>query len=96
MGYARPETLPDTKRWIEKLIANDLFYAIADKATDKAVGVAAYIRTDPANGSLEIAHINFAPVLKRSRMGSEAIYLLIRHAFDELGYRRVTSDLTRG
>lgn len=88
MGYARPETLPDTRSWIEKLIANDLFYAIADKATGKAIGVAAYIRIDPANGSLEVAHINFAPALKRNRMGSEAIYLLIRHAFDDLGYRR--------
>lgn len=88
MGYARPETLAATKGWIEQLIANDLFYAIADKATGKAVGVAAYIRTDPTNGSLEIAHINFAPALKRSRMGTEAIYLLIQHAFDGLGYRR--------
>lgn len=88
MGYARPETLSEMRGWIEQLIANDLFYAIADSSTGTMLGVAAYIRIDPANGSLEIAHINFAPALKRRRMGTEAIYLLIRHAFEDLGYRR--------
>jgi RimJ/RimL family protein N-acetyltransferase len=40
-------------------------------------------------GTIEIGHIWFAPQLKRTTAASEAIFLLARHAFDELGYRRL-------
>jgi RimJ/RimL family protein N-acetyltransferase len=40
------------------------------------------------HGVIEIGHIWFAPILQRTRQATEAIYLLARHAFDDLGYRR--------
>jgi len=42
----------------------------------------------PEHGVIEIGHIWFAPTLRRTRQATEAIYLLARHAFDDLGYRR--------
>ena len=64
-----------------------LFFAIVDSATGKAAGFASYLNTDTANGSIEVGHIHFAEELKRTRAASEAMYLLMKHAFD-LGYRR--------
>jgi RimJ/RimL family protein N-acetyltransferase len=53
------------------------------------LGWASYMRITPESGTIEIGHIWFARELQRSTAATEAIYLLIEHAFDELGYRRV-------
>lgn len=64
-----------------------LFFAIVDSATNRPVGLAAYLRITPASGSIEVGHLRFSPLLQRSRAATEAMYLMMRHAF-ELGYRR--------
>ena len=64
-----------------------LHYAIV--VGGRAVGTAALMRIDPGNGVMEIGHIAFAPVLQKTRAGTEAIALLMRRSFDELGYRRL-------
>ena len=63
-------------------------YALIERESDRALGLASYLRIDPAVGSIEIGHLCFAPVLARSTLSTEAHYLLMRHAFDALGYRR--------
>ncbi len=75
--------------WMQRvcLVIDPLFHAVIDAQTDKAVGVAAYMRITPAAGSIEVGHINWSPLLQRTPAATEAIYLLMRHAF-ELGYRR--------
>jgi RimJ/RimL family protein N-acetyltransferase len=77
-------------RWLGEVSAGDdsLFHAIIDSASGCAVGVAAYLRIDPANGAIEVGHINYSPRLKRTRAATEAMFLMMRRAFDELGYRR--------
>jgi len=61
---------------------------IIDLATGTATGVASYLRIDPAAGSIEVGHINYSPKLQRTIAATEAMYLMMRRAFDELGYRR--------
>jgi len=63
------------------------FLAISDRATGAWCGVASYLRIAPAAGSIEVGHINFAPALQRTRAATEAMYLMMRWAF-EAGYRR--------
>ena len=46
------------------------------------------MRIDPTMGSIEVGGIAFGRQLRRSRAATEAMALLMRHAFDELGYRR--------
>ncbi|HET7315203.1 GNAT family protein [Salinisphaera sp.] len=65
-----------------------LFYAIVERRTDRPLGVAGYLRIQPADGTLEIGHIHYADALKQTRAATEAIVLMMKHAF-ELGYRRV-------
>lgn len=75
--------------WAETMSASDdpLFHAVVDLSDGRAKGVASYLRIAPEAGSIEVGHINFAPALQRTRAGTEAMFLLMRRAFD-LGYRR--------
>jgi RimJ/RimL family protein N-acetyltransferase len=65
-----------------------LFYAIIDLRDGRAGGMASYLRITPEHGVIEIGHIWLGLSLQRTREATEAIYLLARHAFDDLGYRR--------
>lgn len=64
-----------------------LFFTLFDEA-GSAAGLAAYLRIVPVHGVIEIGHIHLSPRLQQSRAATEAQYLLMRHAFAELGYRR--------
>lgn len=55
----------------------------------RALGTAALMRIDPANGVVELGHIHYAPRLQRTTAATEALYLLMGRAFDGLGYRRL-------
>ncbi len=65
-----------------------LHYAVIERKSGKAVGTLALMRIDPANGVIEVGFVTFSPLLKRTPVSSEAQYLLMKHVFDELGYRR--------
>ena len=67
--------------------ADPQFHAVVDLATGKAVGVASYLRIDPAAGSIEVGHIHYSPKLQHTIAATEAMYLMMKRAF-ELGYRR--------
>jgi RimJ/RimL family protein N-acetyltransferase len=91
--YLFPEAFTDPERYAafvraEQEKRDPQHYAIIDKGTGEAAGTAALMRIDPANGVIEVGHISYAPQLQRSRAGTEAMFLLMRRVFDELGYRR--------
>jgi len=79
----------DFAAWMaEAAVSGDpLFYAILD-AAGAPVGMASYLRITPAIGTIEVGHLHFAPPLQRTRAATEAMYLMVRHALEELGYRR--------
>lgn len=64
-----------------------VFYTIFDKQTDQAIGMASYLRIAPNAGTIEVGHIHFSNALQRTPLATEAMYLMMKHAF-ELGYRR--------
>jgi RimJ/RimL family protein N-acetyltransferase len=64
-----------------------LFFAIVDLASNKALGVGSYMRIEPAWGTIEIGNLAYSPELQRTIAATEAMYLVMKHAF-ELGYRR--------
>ncbi|GAC1450849.1 MAG: GNAT family protein [Ktedonobacterales bacterium] len=65
-----------------------LFFGIVDQTSERAMGYAAYLRMEPAHGCIEVGHIVYAPELQRTRGATEAMYLMAKHVFDDLGYRR--------
>jgi RimJ/RimL family protein N-acetyltransferase len=76
--------------WLTQAQAGDdpLFYAIVDGASGAPLGLASYLRIDPPNGVIEVGHLQFSPRLQRTPAATEAMFLMMRRAFQELGYRR--------
>ncbi|MFT3862873.1 MAG: GNAT family protein [Solirubrobacterales bacterium] len=78
------------RRLAEDVTSSDpLWFSVVPRDLAVAVGRATYLRIDPHNGSIEIGNIWFGPRLRRTTAATEAIFLLARHAFEDLGYRRL-------
>lgn len=85
--YTREE---DLKAWLSAISGQDAqpFFAIIDRATGQATGIASFMRIKPEHGVIEVGSITFSPLLQRSRVASEAMFLMMARAFNDLGYRR--------
>jgi len=66
-----------------------LYFTLARLPEERPLGQASYLRITPEFGVIEIGHIWFGAPLQRTTAATEAIYLLARHAVDDLGYRRL-------
>ena len=73
----------------QKAVSEDpFFFSIVERESGRAVGVASYLRITPKDRVIEVGSILFTPALQRTRGATEAMFLMARHAFDTLGYRR--------
>jgi RimJ/RimL family protein N-acetyltransferase len=89
LSYGPFDTLASFRHWMDGTCCGDdpLFFTIIRRKDEKPLGVASYLRISPASGSIEVGHLAFAPALQRSKTATEAMYLMMKTAFD-LGYRR--------
>jgi len=89
LPYGPFATLADWTAWAEPMARSEdpLFFAIVDRATGLAAGVAAYLAIVPEHGSIEVGHIAYSPRLQRTPAATEAMFLMMATAFG-LGYRR--------
>jgi len=80
----------DFRVWLESISNSDdpLFHAVVDLSTNRAVGVAAYMRIRQGVGVIEVGSITYSPRLQRTALATEAMYLMMVRVFEELGYRR--------
>ena len=84
-----PADVAAMERLVEQtLAAPELLTFALVPAGESAQGIASYTRIDPATGQVEIAGVLYAKTLQRTRAATEAIHLSMRHAFEDLGYRR--------
>ena len=76
--------------WLEDIAdsRDPLFYTIIDARSNKPVGLVSYLRINPEQGAIEVGHIHYSPRLQKTAAATEAMFLMMRYAFDELGYRR--------
>jgi RimJ/RimL family protein N-acetyltransferase len=86
--YESPEHLRRALAWAETS-EDPLYFTLVGLTDERPLGLASYLRITPELGVIEIGHIWFGVPLQRTTAATEAIYLLVRHAFDDLGYRRV-------
>lgn len=88
MAYG-PFTLDSYRTWVANAAsrADPFFYAIIDRQRGQPTGVASYLRIDPPAGSIEVGHIALSPLLQRTPMATEAMFLMMQWAF-QAGYRR--------
>lgn len=89
LPYGPFENLASFTRWVQEQEGLDdpVFFAIMRKSTLQPLGVASYLRIAPFAGSIEVGHIHFSPLLQRTIHATEAMYLMMKWAF-EAGYRR--------
>lgn len=66
-----------------------IYYAIRPAKGGKACGQTSFLDIQPENGVIEIGSIWFGLTLRRTRSATEALYLMLRYAMDDLGYRRM-------
>ncbi|WP_236545277.1 GNAT family N-acetyltransferase [Tropicimonas marinistellae] len=90
LPYGPFDTAAALRAWMDATCLGDdpLFYVVRDAAEGRCLGVASYLRITPDAGSIEVGHINFAPALQRTAAATEAMYLMMAHAMEALGYRR--------
>ena len=90
LPYGPFDRLEDYRAWLDRASAGDdpLLHAIIERQSGRAVGVASYMRIDPAAGVIEVGGINYSPALQRTLAATEAMYLMMCRVLDELGYRR--------
>lgn len=90
LGYGPVETEAEFLKFAEATYRGEdpLFHVVIDPASGRELGIASYLRIDPGNGVIEVGHINFSPLMQGSVQSTEAMYLMMRRVFDELGYRR--------
>ncbi|MGE0119667.1 MAG: GNAT family N-acetyltransferase [Dongiaceae bacterium] len=91
LAYGPWPTVEAFRGWLRECAAaqDPIFYAIRARGAGAACGMASYLNIVPRNGSIEIGHIWLAPALQRTRAATEALFLLMRHAMDDLRYRRL-------
>jgi RimJ/RimL family protein N-acetyltransferase len=89
LPYGPFATLESYRAWLDRDCrgGDPLFYAVVARASQRAEGLASYLRIDPGHGSIEVGHVNYSPPLQRTAAATEAMVLMMQHAF-ELGYRR--------
>ncbi|SDF64209.1 Protein N-acetyltransferase, RimJ/RimL family [Onishia taeanensis] len=80
---------PGCHAWLADRVASvdPCFHAIVDAASGQALGIAAYLNIVPEHGSVEVGHLHFSPRLARTTAATEAMVLMMGHAF-AMGYRR--------
>ena len=83
------ENYAEFHTWLSDMAKLDdpFFFTIIDAASQTGVGVASYLRITPPAGSIEVGHIHYSPLLQRKPAATEAMYLMMKQAF-EFGYRR--------
>lgn len=69
--------------------SDPLYFSVVDQESNQALGMVSYLRITPAHGVIEIGAIWFGSALQRTPKATETIYLLARHVFEDLGYRRL-------
>jgi len=89
MGYGPFASAEAYGTWVDEATrdGDQMFFAILDQDDDRPLGVASYLRIAPAAGSIEVGNIAFSPLLQRRPGATEAMYLMMKWAF-EAGYRR--------
>jgi len=75
---------------LQRIAASEdpLFFAILDAVSGSALGYASYLRIEPVHRVIEVGNILYTPRLQQSTLATEAMYLMARHVFEDLGYRR--------
>jgi len=84
---AKSDLLAELER--RETVEDIVFFTVVDAATEQPVGQFSYLRIKPATRTIKIGHIWYGPIAQRTKINTEAVYLTLKHAFEDLNYRRM-------
>ena len=89
LPYGPFTSLQSFKTWLASVenLDDPVFFTVMDNANKQAVGLTSFLRITPEHGSIEVGHIHFSPLMQNTILGTEAMYMMMRWAF-QAGYRR--------
>ncbi len=84
LPYGPFETLESYQIWLSEEVQKEepTFFTIVRLSDERALGIASFLWISQTDGSIEAGHINYSPLLQKTREGTEAMYLMMRWAFD--------------
>lgn len=65
-----------------------VFYTIKNKLTGKSIGFFSLMRIDLKNSSIEVGNVTFSSLLRNTIISTESQFLLMKHTFEDLNFRR--------
>ena len=89
LPYGPFENEKEFSDWLQKAKSEPdvVFYAILDKQSNP-IGISGYLRINSEHGTIEVGHLHFSKRLQKTPAATEAMFLMMQYAFEELGYRR--------
>ena len=90
MPYGPFDSVSEVRAWAESAQRepDPQYFAVSATEDGPALGVASYLRIRPGPGTIEVGSICFGPAMQRTITSTETMNLMMRRAFEELGYRR--------
>lgn len=77
-------------KWLTQCQASSdpRFFAIVPRDSGAASGMLSLLRDKPEHRVIEVGHVWLGASLQRTTAATEAVYLVMQHVFEDLGYRR--------
>jgi len=90
LPYGPFENCNEFEKWIQATTSEPdiILYAILDIKSLVPVGMAGFLRVNPEHGVIEVGCLHYSKLLQRTAAATEAMYLMMKYVFDDLGYRR--------
>ena len=78
------------REWIHEWQARPdvIAFTVRSRETGRPTGMISLMRITPEHGVAELGFIWQAPAVQRTKVNTESVYLVLRHLFDDLHYRR--------
>jgi RimJ/RimL family protein N-acetyltransferase len=91
MPYGPFGDVAEMRSWMDEIASSTdpMFLTVLAGTEREPIGMASYLNIDTAMRHIELGHIWYAPRAQRSEANTETALLMMRAAFDEIGYRRV-------
>lgn len=91
LGHGPFANIEQWRAWLRSVqdAADPIFFTVTRKPSGRRVGMISILRITPKHGCAELGHIWYGLAAQRTAVNTETVFLLLRHLFDDLGYRRV-------
>ena len=94
MLYGNIQTQAQMRAWVQDILGRqargtDLPFAVIYLESDQAIGATRYLDIRQSNRGLEIGGTWYAPAFQHTSVNTECKFMLLKHAFEDLGCVRV-------